>query len=41
MKILNFQSKKELFSMALLGVQAHAEKKWDALNDFVVGKSVE
>lgn len=26
MKILNFQSKKELFSMALLGVQTHAEK---------------
>lgn len=26
MKISNFQNKKELFSMALLGVQTHAEK---------------
>lgn len=26
MKILHFQSKKELFSMALLGVQTYSEK---------------
>lgn len=42
MKILNFQSqKRELFSVALLGVQTHAEKIWDALNDFLARKSVE
>lgn len=41
MKILHFQSKKELFSMAPLGVQTYSEKKWDVLNDFLVMKSLE